>query len=213
MFGVCGERASSRRLPLAWPSRSSHLNGVHTFGTPQPWLFPVFPWTAFAFAGLAAGFFLVSYWARQKEAAALGLAAVGGVALITLGIWLDARPVQLYAVYDFWHTSPNFFLVRTGVVMMILFASYVWCRWGAGKWRFSPLIELGKSSLLVYWVHIEFVYGGLSILPKHGVGIAAATLGLLTIFTAMTLLAVVRKRFQGRGGEMWTMFRRTERTY
>ena len=36
-------------------------------------------------------------------------------ALIALGLWLDARPVQLYAVYDFWHTSPNFFLVRVGV--------------------------------------------------------------------------------------------------
>jgi uncharacterized membrane protein len=191
----------------------SYINGVHTFGTPQPWLFPLFPWSAFAFAGLAAGFFLVSNWARLKEAAALTLAAVSGVAVIALGIWLDARPVQLYAVYDFWHTSPNFFLVRTGVVTVILFASYVWCRWGAGKWSFSPLIELGKSSLLVYWVHIEFVYGGLSLLPKRGVGITSATLGLLTIFTVMTLLAVIRTRFQGRGGEMWAMFRRTERTY
>jgi len=32
----------------------SYINGVHTFHVPQPWLFPVFPWTAFAFAGLAA---------------------------------------------------------------------------------------------------------------------------------------------------------------
>jgi fucose 4-O-acetylase-like acetyltransferase len=162
---------------------------------------------------LTVGFFLVSDWARQKEAAALTLAAVSGVALIAIGIWLDSRPVQLYSVYDFWHTSPNFFLVRTGILLMILLTSYTWCRWGVGKWSFSPLIELGKSSLLVYWVHIEFVYGGLSILPKHGVGIATATLGLLTIFTAMTLLAVIRTRFQGRGGEMWAMFRRTERTY
>ena len=30
--------------------------------TPQPWLFPIFPWTAFAFAGLALGFVLQSDW-------------------------------------------------------------------------------------------------------------------------------------------------------
>ena len=138
-------------------------------------------------------------------------AAVGGAALIALGIWLDARPIQLYAVPDFWHTSPNFFLVRTGVVMVILFAGYAWCRWGAGQWGFSPLIELGKSSLLVYWVHIEFVYGGLSILPKRGVGIAAATGGLLAIFTAMTLLAALRNRFHGRAAEILAFFRRTVR--
>jgi uncharacterized membrane protein len=207
--------------PLLWTTWQPHwrewwlesyINGVHTFGTPQPWLFPLFPWSAFAFAGLAAGFFLVSDWARKKESAALVLAGAGGVALIVLGIWLDARPVRLYAVYDFWHTSPNFFLVRTGVVMVILFASYVWCRWGAGQWGFSPLIELGKSSLLVYWVHIEFVYGGFSILPKRGVGIGTATLGLLTIFTAMTMLAVVRDKYKGRGAEIAALFRRTVRT-
>jgi uncharacterized membrane protein len=190
----------------------SYINGVHTFGTPQPWLFPLFPWSAFAFAGLAAGFLLHTDWARRKETGAMVLAGAGGVALVALGIWLDARPVQLYAVDDFWHTSPNFFLVRTGVVMIILFAGYVWCRWVAGQWGFSPLIELGKSSLLVYWVHIEFVYGGFSILPKRGVGIGAATVGLLAIFTAMTMLAVFRDRFQGRAGEILAFFRRAART-
>jgi uncharacterized membrane protein len=206
--------------PLLWTNWQPHwrawwlesyINGVHTFGTPQPWLFPLFPWAAFAFAGLAAGFLLQTDWARQKETFAIVLAGVGGVVLVALGIWLDARPVQLYAVHDFWHTSPNFFLVRTGVVMVILFAGYAWCRWGAGQWGFSPLIEMGKSSLLVYWVHIEFVYGGLSILPKRGVGIGAATAGLLAIFTAMTMLAVFRNRFQGRAGEIVAFFRRAVR--
>jgi uncharacterized membrane protein len=206
--------------PLLWTAWQPHwrawwlesyINGVHTFGIPQPWLFPLFPWAAFAFAGLAAGFLLQTDWARQKETAAMVLAGVGGVVLAALGIWLDARRVQLYAVHDFWHTSPNFFLVRTGVVMVILFAGYAWCRWGAGQWGFSPLIELGKSSLLVYWVHIEFVYGGLSILPKRGLGMGAATAGLLAIFTAMTMLAVFRNRFQGRAGEIVAFFRRAVR--
>jgi uncharacterized membrane protein len=189
----------------------SYINGVHTFGIPQPWLFPLFPWSAFAFAGLTAAFLLQSDWARQKETTAMVLAGAGGVALIALGMWLDGRPEQFYAVYDFWHTSPNFFLVRTGIVMVILLAGYLWCRWGAGQWGFNPLIELGKSSLLVYWVHIEFVYGGFSILPKRGVGIGTATLGLLTIFTAMTTLAVFRNRFEGRAGEILAYFRRAVR--
>jgi uncharacterized membrane protein len=189
----------------------SYINGVHTFGTPQPWLFPLFPWAAFTFAGLVAGFLLQSDWVRRKESLAMILAGAGGVALIALGIWFDARPLQLYAVHDFWHTSPNFFLVRTGVVMVILFAGHAWCRWGAGQWGFSPLIELGKSSLLVYWVHIEFVYGGLSILPKRGVGIAAATGGLLAIFITMTMLAALRNKFHGRAAEILGFFRRTVR--
>ena len=73
----------------------------------------------------------------------------------------------MYAVYDYWHTSPQFFIIRVGMLMVILTASYAWCRWGAGQWGFSPLIQLGQASLLVYWVHIEFVYGRVSILAKH----------------------------------------------
>jgi uncharacterized membrane protein len=191
----------------------SYINGVHTYGTPQSWLFPMFPWSAFAFAGLAVGFLLQSEWARQKETAVMILLGASGLALVALGIWLDTRPLHLYAVYDYWRTSPNFFLVRTGIVMTILFLGYAWCRWGRAQRGFSPLIELGKSSLLVYWVHMEFVYGGLSILPKHRVGIGTATIGLLAIFTAMTALAYWRNRFQGRPAEIVpeivSFFRRT----
>jgi uncharacterized membrane protein len=190
----------------------SYINGVHTFGVPQPWLFPIFPWTAFAFAGLAVGSLLLSDWARSRESAAFALAGAGGFALIALGLWLDARPLQLYAGYDFWHTSPNFFMVRVGVVMLILFASYLWCRWGSGEQGFSPLIEMGKSSLLVYWVHTEFVYGGLSILKKRSQGIVTATAGLIVIFVAMTLLTAFRNRFPTRKVEIGAFFRRTART-
>src|SRR5271165_3338893 len=31
---------------LPWPLES-YINGVHNLGTPQAWLFPIFPWTAF----------------------------------------------------------------------------------------------------------------------------------------------------------------------
>jgi uncharacterized membrane protein len=187
----------------------SYVNGVHIFDKPQSWLFPLFPWSAFAFAGLAIGFFLLSPWGRRHELAATGCTAAVGAAMFGLGGWLDARPRHFYAVYDFWHTSPNFFLMRTGVVMAIVFLTYAWCRWGAGQWRFSPMIELGRSSLLVYWVHIEFVYGRFSILTKGAQGIGGATAGLLIIFVAMTALATIRNRTKGRGLPGLAIWRRT----
>jgi uncharacterized membrane protein len=185
----------------------SYVNGVHIYDSPRPWLFPLFPWAGFAFAGLALGFLLLSDWSRQREHAAASLFGLVGAALFALGIWLDARPTQLYAVYDFWHSSPDFFLIRAGILMAIVAASYAWCL-GPGEWGFSPLIQLGKASLLVYWVHIEFVYGSLSILPKHGVSVPMASLGLLTIFTAMVLLSLGRTRWKGRGAEIAGWVRR-----
>ncbi|MBI3405719.1 MAG: DUF1624 domain-containing protein [Acidobacteria bacterium] len=168
----------------------SYVNGVHTFPDPQPWLFPIFPWTAFAFAGLTIGFLLFSESARAAEARAVTLIGIGGAGLAAMAYGIDAYAPQIYAVYDFWHTSPNFFLIRVGLLLIILFGCFTWCRWGFGTRGFSPMIQIGQTSLLVYWVHIEFVYGRFSILPKRGMGLVGATLGLAIIFTSMVGLSL-----------------------
>ncbi|MFI5087393.1 MAG: heparan-alpha-glucosaminide N-acetyltransferase domain-containing protein [Terriglobales bacterium] len=185
---------------LPWPLES-YICGVHTYPEPQGWLFPIFPWAGFAFAGLAVGFLLLCDWARRREAAVFAILAAGGVALIALARTLDHSPRQLYAVYDFWHTSPNFFFIRVGLLLVILSALYAWCRWGAATWGFSPLIQLGQTSLLVYWVHIEFVYSGrLGILPRHANSIPVATFGLIFITVAMLVLSRLRTEWKSRSG-------------
>ncbi len=145
---------------LPWPLES-YIDGVHVYGQPQVWLFPLFPWVAFAFVGLTLGFLL-------------------------------------FEIYDYWHTSPEFFLMRCGVLLMLLFLAYAWCRWGLAQKGFSPIIQLGNTSLLVYWAHIEFVYGRFSILPKARCSILKATAGLLLIFLAMVALSVLRTRWKKR---------------
>jgi uncharacterized membrane protein len=192
---------------LPWPIES-YMNGVHNLDQPQPWLFPIFPWTGFAFVGLAVGFFLVSDRAKKKGAATFLVVGVSGIMLIYAARWLDRRPWQLYSVYDFWHTSPNFFLIRVGILLGTLATAYLWCRWGPGHWGFSPLIQMGQTSLLVYWVHIEFVYGRFSILSKRAQDIRGASFGLLTIFLSMLLLSVLRTKLKGRGAESLAWLRR-----
>jgi uncharacterized membrane protein len=194
---------------LPWPLQS-YIDGVHNLGVPQAGLFPVFPWTGFAFAGLAVGFILQSQWARSQAPRAFFAMGLAGSVLIEFARWLDAEPRQFYAVNDYWHTSPSFFLIRVGMLLVILTASYAWCQWGAAQWGFSPLIQLGQASLLVYWVHIEFVYGRVSILPKHRMEIGGASVGLLVISLAMLALAYVRTKTKGRGVELMPWLHRTQ---
>jgi uncharacterized membrane protein len=176
---------------LLWPLES-YINGVHFYGVPQPWLFPMFPWAAFAFAGLAIGFALFAESTRQREVRTFIGITVGAMAAALFAYVFDASPVHLYSVYDYWHSSPNFFLMRCAILMIILSFAYFWCRWGPPRFAFSPLAQLGKTSLLVYWVHIEFVYGRLSILPKQRCSVALASLGLLIIFLSMLALSLAR---------------------
>jgi len=180
---------------LPWPLES-YFNGVHIFNAPQPWLFPLFPWSAFAFAGLAVGFFLCTNFAQRREALSFAILGLAGIAASALSQLFDKSPIHLYAVYDYWHSGPNFLLMRCALLLVIFFLAYLWCRRGLAQIGFSPLIQLGKTSLLVYWVHIQFVYGGLSILPKHQVSVAKASFGLLTIFLAMLALSLVRTNWK-----------------
>jgi fucose 4-O-acetylase-like acetyltransferase len=183
---------------LPW-ELESYINGCHNLGAPQPWLFCIFPWTGFAFAGLAAGVILFSDWGRERTLTAVTWFAGVGAAAILIAYGFDHSSKHIYSVYDYWHSSPNFFMMRVGMLLMIILLAYGWCRWilaSLGDWatRFSPIIQLGQASLLVYWVHIEFVYGRFSLLPKRAVGIPTATRGLIEIVVFMLVLAALRTR-------------------
>jgi uncharacterized membrane protein len=198
--------AISALTPLLWTTWQprflpweieTYVNGVHNFGVPQAGLFPIFPWTGFAFAGLAFGFMLISESTRRLGAGAFLLAAVAGLVLIYGAKFVGTRGWRIYPVYDFWTTSPSFFAMRVGMLLLLVLMAYAWCRWGLGQRGFSPMIQLGNTSLLVYWVHIELVYGKFTILRPRSQTIAGATRGLITIFLMMLALSIVRTKWLG----------------
>jgi uncharacterized membrane protein len=211
LVAAAAAMAISMLTPLMWTTwrprwlpwyLESYINGVHIYNKPQPWLFPMFPWAAFAFAGLAAGFLLLMPLAKKHEIWTVSLFAMAGGVIWVVASWADSSGLSLYPVYDFWHTSPNFFLMRVAILLWVTLFAYVWSRWGLAAWIFSPLKQLGKTSLLVYWVHIEFVYGAFSILKKRSQTVETASIGLAIIFVAMVLLSLLRTRLKGRGAEI-----------
>ena len=192
---------------LPW-ELETYIDGVHNLGQPQSGLFPIFPWAAFAFAGLALGFLLTSPRAKKIGAYAFLAMAAGGILLVFTSKFLDSLGLRIYPVYDYWRTSPSFLIIRLGMLLLMTAAAYAWCRWGAGEWGFSPMIQLGKTSLLVYWVHIELVYGKFAILPHRSQNIWGASAGLLAIFIAMLALSLLRTKLRGRFG--WLAFWRRD---
>ena len=188
---------------LPWPVES-YINGVHNLDVPQSWLFPIFPWGAFAFAGMAAGLIFTSGVAKRHHARTILLSAAGGGAFILAARYMDAHGPAVYSVYDFWRTSPNYFLIRLGILLMFLTPAYWWCRWIVGSRQSSPLILLGRHSMLVYWVHLIFVYGALPVIPRGTATIVSASYAVIAVSAGMYVLALAWSRSKNRGASTLT---------
>ena len=127
-------------------------------GNGHSWYFSLIPWVSFTLAGITFGYVLLEARERRNEKEFFNRVAVGGIASYAAGTTMSFFPIFQYGFFDYSLTSPHFFLVRLGILLLIAYGAYRWSiRATAGRW--SPLIVFGQASLLVYWIHVEIVYG------------------------------------------------------
>mgnify|MGYP003349802569 CR=1 FL=1 len=113
-----------------------------------------------------------------------------GVALGVGGYAASYLP-SLYARSDFWTSSPTYFFVRLGILLLSIPIAYAWNR----VWRgWSPLQDFGRSSLFVYWVHIELVYGLISTPLHRTLPFKTAVMGFAAFTVLMFLLVKAKER-------------------
>jgi uncharacterized membrane protein len=126
--------------------------------------FSIFPWAAFVFAGADVGSRIVAPRPASREPAfhaGLGFAGLGVALAGYVGSFLPSP----FAESSFWTTSLSFFLIRLGVMIAGITAAWFWLqRPGGSHW--SPMVIFGRTSLFVYWVHVELAYGFASY-PLH----------------------------------------------
>ena len=76
--------------------------------------------------------------------------------------------------------GPGIFFSRLGLLGVLAGIGFVWCRYRQG--RFSVLRQFGRTSLLVYWVHIELCYGSVvyALRSRFDLPTALLLVGILT---------------------------------
>jgi len=128
--------------------------------------FTLFPWSGFVTAGAAVGLVLQRGRDRPSEQRVIiGIAVVG--LLVGAGGYAASYLPSLYRHSDFWTSSPTFFFLRAGLLMMSVSLAWAWEQRPSAAGRWSPLVLFGVESLFVYWIHVELVYGLVSM-PLHG---------------------------------------------
>jgi fucose 4-O-acetylase-like acetyltransferase len=116
-----------------------------------------------------------------------------GVGLVIASQYLSNMPYSFYAHSDYWLNSPGLTATKLGVVLCLLAVSYLWANVGASQ-RWSLFRQLGTTSLLVYWVHVEIVYGRWFGFWKEGLTVQQVVLFCIVLTALMTLLSILRTR-------------------
>jgi uncharacterized membrane protein len=126
--------------------------------------FCFFPWTAFVLVGAAVGVLLDAARTPLLESQFHQRLAASGVILTAGALFASFLPSP-YAHSEFWGGSPAFFGLRAGILIITVALAYWWERLAVPP-AWSPMEQLGRSSLFIYWIHVELVYGLIS-LPIH----------------------------------------------
>ena len=159
--------------------------------------FTFFPWTAFVMAGAIVGVILDGAGTPEADRRA-NLALGAGGAFLAVAAYQASFLPPLHPNSAFWTTSASFFGLRLGLMMVALALAWAWeQRPGAGH-RWSPIQLMGRTSLFVYWIHVELVYGLLSH-PLHGaLSLQAAWVALGAFSLLMVWIAGVKERLAGK---------------
>ena len=181
-------------VPLA-----SFMNGLHFS------LFPLFPWSAFLFAGALTGYYYLRARDEQERLpdavpTMMKRALLAGAACIALSFVLHPLAERIYPTYDYWKFSPSFYLLRLGLVMLLCGGLYFYEN-RAGVSARSVVALMGRESLLVYTTHLLLVYGKFGPFTftdrvHQSFTYPEAILTTLVLFLLMYALALVWSRIK-----------------
>jgi uncharacterized membrane protein len=177
---------------------SSYVGGQR----PMSW-FGLFPWAAWPLVGVALG----HAWIRasadpRRQAVAFLLTGAGGLVLMSAVILVRKwNPYVIHYPNDVvQQMGPGTFFYRLGLNGVLAFGAYAVSRLEAG--RFSIMRQLGRTSLLVYWIHVDLCYGLVSRAFHHRLDMTQATVGFLLMTGAMLLVSLAKTKY-------WDAWRRS----
>jgi uncharacterized membrane protein len=168
--------------------------------------FAIFPWAGFLLGGAIAGELIAAARTeRQERQLQHGLLLAGGAGAAA-AYALSFQP-SIYPNANFWTSSPTFFFMRLGLNAALLPAAWWIDKLHALVREVAPRLSrgmvampsdvpgrvittLGRSSLFVYWVHVEMAYGSIALPLRRALPIELSLLG--TVLLCALLYGLVR---------------------
>lgn len=163
---------------------------LRNYVVPDHNFFSFFPWAAFVAFGMSAGSILRRL-APEDVPLTIQWLGWGGVALCFSAYTVSSMSLSVYSNSDFWLNSPALIFIKLGAVLILLAFAWVWnLQITAQQW--SWVRQLGMTSLLVYWVHVEMVYGRWFGYFKERLTVAETVVSAACLIVLMLGLSALR---------------------
>jgi len=166
-----------------WPTLLHPRLEAYIRPVPNMGVFTLFPSAAYVLAGAWVGGLIARTTRPGDEPALHRSLALGGAAAIAAGIAGMSIPAGWRAV-AFFGTELVPCLIRVGGMSLLLAIVWRWLR-GRTLARQHPLLLFGRTSLFVYWVHVELAYGVFSYPLHKALPVPYALTGLALVIAAM----------------------------
>jgi len=163
---------------------------VRAYIVPDYNFFSFFPWAAYLAFGMSAGS-IIRIMPPDSTERAMQWSALTGGSMIMACQYFAGSPYSIYARSEYWLNSPSQVLTKLGVVLLMIAFAFLWTRYGARE-GWSAMRLLGTSSLLVYWVHIELVYGRWLYFWKNALTVAQVVVSAGALILLMVGLSAAR---------------------
>jgi uncharacterized membrane protein len=161
---------------------------IRNYIMPDKQYFTFFPDAAYIAFGIGFGG-LLRHAAPIMERTMQWTACLG-LALVVTAHYFSNLPFSIYTNSDFWLNSPGLILIRFGIVLVLVATGFVWTS-GQLPERLSFMRTLGTNSLLIYWVHVELVYGRWFWFAKEHLTIWQCAVASLLLIALMYELATL----------------------
>ena len=171
---------------------------IRDYFVPSAEMFSIFPWGAFLAFGVAVGSMipLVEHggWNRVMQWSALL-----GFGLLFAGRYFADLPYSVYAQSEFWLNSPALVACKLGIALLLGAFAYLWSEYlAAGDW--SWVRQLGTTSLIVYWLHVDLEYGPWFAQYRQRLTVPQVLLSAAVLIVCMVGVSVVVTRARARFG-------------
>ncbi len=163
---------------------------VRNYLIPDHNFFGFFPWASFVAFGMSAGSILRRL--RPEDVpSTMQWFGWGGLALAFAAYAISSFPMSIYGNSDFWLNSPALIFIKLGAILIFVAFAWVW-NIGASAAAWSWIRQFGMTSLLVYWVHIELVYGRWFGVLKNQLTVGQTVFAAVVTIGLMLALSLVR---------------------